>query len=154
MAGMETSECHDDGGLVVSIDILAPPERVFRALTDPAELITWWDTLDGCTVDEWTVELRVGGRFDARGRRTDGRPLDAKGEFVVVEPPTHLAFRWRPSWEPGLDMTVAYHLEAVPAGTRVTLRHQRRAHPSTVSGHHSYRKARTGSTREARRAGT
>ena len=28
--------------IVVEIEIAAPPERVFRALTDPRQLLLWW----------------------------------------------------------------------------------------------------------------
>lgn len=34
------------GRLFATVDIAAPAERVFRALTDPAELLQWWGYLE------------------------------------------------------------------------------------------------------------
>lgn len=133
---MTTMTYQDDGTLLVNIDIAASPERVFRSLTDPADLIAWWAIPLGCRVHECQVELRVGGQWRMSGRGTDGEPVEVEGEFLLVDAPHRLAFRWRPNWEPGLDTVVSYHLEAVGAGTRVTLRHQRQlfpAHPHEAS---------------------
>ena len=32
----------DQDAVVTEIEIAAPPERVFEALTDPAQLMLWW----------------------------------------------------------------------------------------------------------------
>jgi len=32
----------DQDSIVTEIEIAAPPERVFEALTDPAQLMLWW----------------------------------------------------------------------------------------------------------------
>ena len=32
----------DQDAIVTEIEIAAPPERVFQALTDPAQLMLWW----------------------------------------------------------------------------------------------------------------
>lgn len=143
----------DDGTVLVSIDIAASPERVFRALTDPADLMAWWAFPLGCRVGEWQVELRVGGQWRMSGRGTNGEPVEAEGEYLLVDAPHRLAFRWRPNWEPGPGTIVSYHLEATGGGTRVTLRHQRQSSLAVHPTPQSCRKARIGSTREARRAG-
>lgn len=150
---MTTMTYQDDGTVLVRIDIAASPERVFRALTDPADLTAWWAIPLGCRVQEWDVELRVGGQWRMSGRGTNGEPVEAGGEFLLVDAPHRLVFRWRPNWESGPDTVVSYHLEPIGAGTRVTLQHQRRSSLAVPPTSQSYRKARIGSTREARRAG-
>lgn len=112
-----------EGVILASVDIATSPERAFRALTDPAELVKWWGIPGRCQAVEWTIDLRVGGRWEVRGDGIDGRRFGVEGEFLAIEAPTRLVLRWRPSWEPGLYMTISYRLEAVPLGTRVTLRH-------------------------------
>jgi uncharacterized protein YndB with AHSA1/START domain len=81
------------------------PERVWRALTEPAELEAWFPT---------TIE----------GERTAGAPLtfafrrgeaDAfQGRMIGCEPPRLLEFMW------GTDK-IRFELEPVAHGTRLTL---------------------------------
>jgi uncharacterized protein YndB with AHSA1/START domain len=127
------------GVVVASVDIAAPPERVFRALTDPRELATWWGSPDDYRTEQWSLELRVGGRWEARGQGADGRPFRIMGEFLVIEPGARLVQTWRPSWEPGLATTLAYRLDLVPGGTRVTVRHEGFAHHDDACRGHAPR---------------
>jgi uncharacterized protein YndB with AHSA1/START domain len=52
----------DLDAIVSEIEIAAPPERVFRALTDRAQLIRWWDN-DACKCSVWEMDARVGGKW-------------------------------------------------------------------------------------------
>jgi uncharacterized protein YndB with AHSA1/START domain len=112
-----------EGVVLATVDVAASPERVFTALTDPTELVQWWGVPGEYRSAEWTIDLRVGGRWELRGYRTDGHLFLVEGEYLAIEAPTRLVLRWRPSWEPGPDTTVSYRLEAIPGGTRITLRH-------------------------------
>ena len=93
-----------------TVDIAAPPERVFRALTDPAELAEWWGP-------------------DAPG--------DAAR---VVDPPHTVEYTWRARWDDAVPGTVRYELapaevDGLP-GTRVTVTHtgpQMRARPAWLA---------------------
>ena len=90
-----------------------PVERVWRAITDPAELANWFG-------DTARLDLRPGGDglFTWEG--------DASAAVVeVVEPPRRFAF-W---WTPGVGDTVTpenrtlvdFTLDAVEGGTRLRL---------------------------------
>ena len=48
------------GVILATVEIRAPIERVFRALTDPNELVRWWGSADTYRTEEWTADLRVG----------------------------------------------------------------------------------------------
>jgi uncharacterized protein YndB with AHSA1/START domain len=113
------------GIILASVEIAAPPERVFRALTDPTELTRWWGSPDTYRTEEWTSDLRVGGRWRSRGRGADGRPFSVGGEFLKIDPPRLLVQTWQPDWaEGGLATTITYRLEPTAGGTRLTLRHE------------------------------
>jgi uncharacterized protein YndB with AHSA1/START domain len=62
-----------------------PIERVWRAITDPAELADWFPS-------QVTGELRPGGvlRFSFPGHDLP----DTEGEITELEPPRRLAFWW------------------------------------------------------------
>jgi hypothetical protein len=55
MSKMPSSEITPARDAIVGeVEVAAPPERVFRALTDPAQLIRWWgDDICKTSVWEW-----------------------------------------------------------------------------------------------------
>src|SRR5258708_36262529 len=53
----------DLDALVAEIDIAAPAERVFKALTDPAQLKHWF-TSPECPAKIWNMDARLGGKYD------------------------------------------------------------------------------------------
>ncbi|MHB8645376.1 MAG: SRPBCC family protein [Thermomicrobiales bacterium] len=93
------------------IFIRATPERVFRALTEKADLEAWF-------VKEATVDLRVGGAL-----RLFWDPESVEGVFLEVDPPRRVVFTWdeRPQVE-GIT-TSAFTLTAEGDGTRLHLIH-------------------------------
>jgi uncharacterized protein YndB with AHSA1/START domain len=110
-----------EGHILATVEIAAPPERVFRALASP-ELLDWWVRPGVFDTREWTGDVRVGGRWRASGVGK-GRPYVLEGEFLEVDPPQKLLHTWRTAGAPGAPTTVTYLLERLDGGTRITLRH-------------------------------
>lgn len=106
----------------VAIVIEAPPAAVFRALLEPDALARWFG--QGGTV---SVEPRVGGRYDLAWRyQVDGRDV-VGGPTRILEliPDRRLVVDWT-DWrgDPSVTgQTIAFDLEPVAEGTRVTLVH-------------------------------
>jgi len=124
------------GVIHASVEIAAPPERVFAALTNASDVVRWWGSADTYRLEEFTADLRVGGLWRSRGRAADGRPFQAEGEFLEVDAPRLLVQTWIPDWAPGLRTTLTYRLDAIPGGTRLTLRHEGfGAHREAFEGH-------------------
>ncbi len=113
----------EQGTILASVEIAAPPERVFRALTSE-ELVKWWGAEDVYQTKEWSADLRVGGRWRAAGVTADGKPYVVDGEFIEVDPPRKLVQTWNPDWDGGHVTRLTYRLEPIPDGTRVTLKHE------------------------------
>ncbi len=96
--------------------LLVPPERVWAALTNPAELSRWFG-------ESAEVDLRPGGAMHL-GFGADG---DANCVIQVVEPPTRFAFRWEAEGSAALNLPeppmtlVEFFLEPIPGGTRLRL---------------------------------
>ncbi|TGQ29080.1 MULTISPECIES: SRPBCC domain-containing protein [unclassified Mesorhizobium] len=124
---MPTMHAMTNGETVLaSADINSPPERVFSALvTDEVE--RWWGSADIYRMTGWSADLRVGGRWSVIVRTADGRRLPAGGEFLEIEAPRRIVQTRKYEWDhPTLgrrETKVAYLLEPIATGTRVTICH-------------------------------
>jgi uncharacterized protein YndB with AHSA1/START domain len=87
------------GVVKAEIEIGASPDRVFQALTDPAELAAWWGDAAMYRTYDWQVDLRAGGAWSSRARGADGSEMTVGGEYLEVDPPRLLVYTWRPSWD-------------------------------------------------------
>lgn len=111
------------GMLLASVEIKATPERVFRALASE-DIAKWWGSPELYRVTEWSGDVRVGGHWRSVGVDREGKPFEVSGEYVEVDPPKKLVQTWQPKWINGPVTTVTYRLDAIPGGTRVTVRHE------------------------------
>jgi uncharacterized protein YndB with AHSA1/START domain len=92
------------------LEISAPRERVWAALTEPEQLLRWFPDKRA------EIDLRPGG---AAVLEWD----EAKAEAVVdvVEPPGRFVFRWRPEGLGRPFTTVSFKLEPIEDGASTRL---------------------------------
>ena len=120
----ETAEAVTDnaqGQILASVEIAAPPERVFQALASK-EIVNWWVRPGVFSTTEWRGDVRVGGRWRSAGIAR-GEAYEIEGEFLEIDPPRKLVITWQRIGAEDAPTTVAYSLEPLDGGTRVTLRH-------------------------------
>src|SRR6266403_5504106 len=98
-----------EGQILASVEIAAPPERVFRALASK-DIIDWWVRPGLFDTRQWSGDVRVGGHWEASGMG-GGRPYALEGAFLEVEPPRKLVHTWSPAGALAAATTVAYLLE-------------------------------------------
>jgi uncharacterized protein YndB with AHSA1/START domain len=114
----------DAGTIFAEIEIEAPRERVFTALTDPGELAAWWGSADTYRTFDWQLDVRPGGEWSCKAKSAQGDSLSSvHGRYLVVEPPRLLVYTWHPSWDGFAASTVRCELESVESGTRVRVKH-------------------------------
>ena len=126
----------DQDAVEAEIFIAAPPERVFQAITDPAQMARWWGQKGLYRITERQVDLRPGGRWSSVGVGADGKPFRVDGEYLEVDPPRLLVHTWVPSYRDLPTTTVRWELEPsdiqglrpsgpqrMGTGTRLKLRH-------------------------------
>jgi len=111
------------GMILATVEIEAPPERVFHALTASEDIVKWWGSEDAYRTTEWTADVRPGGRWRAGGVSADGSRFSVGGEFLEVDAPHKLVQTWVADWDGGNTTTITYRIEAIDGGTRITLRH-------------------------------
>jgi uncharacterized protein YndB with AHSA1/START domain len=122
----------DQDAVVTEIFVAAPPERVFRALTDSRELVEWWGQKGMFRATHWDVDLRVGGKWrcDAEMR---GNTFWMSGEFLEIDPPKLLVYTWLSSMPGETPSTVRIDLVPESNGTRLKVRHSGlAAHPAAM----------------------
>ncbi|MDE9452056.1 MULTISPECIES: SRPBCC family protein [Rhodobacterales] len=97
------------------------PERLFRALTTK-EICNWWVRPGVFNTQEWSGDVREGGRWAAAGVG-GGQPYQLEGEFVVFEEPNRLVQTWKAVGAPFEPAMLTYELEPRSDGVQLTLRH-------------------------------
>lgn len=111
-----------NGILLASVEIAAPPERVFGALTRD-DVTRWWGSDDTYRTTRWTGDARVGGAWVAEDIGRAGA-FSVHGEFLEGDPPRKLVQIWRAARDGSHATTITYRLEPIAGGTRGTLRHE------------------------------
>ena len=97
------------------VDLPAPPEEVFRHLTDPAAMIRWMG-------QHATLDPVPGGAFEV-----DINGVPVRGRYLEVEPPRRVLVSWgvagNGDMPPGAT-EVEFTLTPIAAGTRLRLVHR------------------------------
>lgn len=115
--------------VITEIEIAAPPERVFNALIDPAQLTRWF-TNPGCPTKLWEMDAKAGGRYryvteEGSTKVNEVSQFECHGEILEIDPPRLLAYSWIANWHENksLRTIVRWELSGSAAGTRVRVTH-------------------------------
>ncbi len=100
----------------------APREVVFRALSDPSELATWWGPA-GFTIPSLEFQPRVGESYRIEMQPPEGDAFFLIGEFREVDPPSRLAFTfvWEDPDPDDVETAVDLTFRDLGAATEVAL---------------------------------
>jgi uncharacterized protein YndB with AHSA1/START domain len=119
----------DQDAIVSEIQINAPAERIFKALTDAAELKRWF-TNPECPVKSWQMDARVGGSYSYATEKgsivVNGvNEFKCQGEILECDPPRVLVYTWSASWHDDTSKRTVVRWELAPkqGGTHVKVTH-------------------------------
>ena len=128
----------DQDVIALEVQIGAPPDRVFQAITDPTQLLRWWGQKGIYHGTKWSADLRPGGQWRCDGvSDTDGSAFHVSGEYLEVDPPRVLSHTWIASWSGPMKTVVRWELEAAEGGTLMRLQHSGFAGaPAAAKGHY------------------
>jgi uncharacterized protein YndB with AHSA1/START domain len=107
--------------IVSEIQIAAPPERVFRALSDPGELKRWFSGPE-CPAKSWKMDARVGGQYSYATEKgsivVNGvSEFECHGEILECDPPRLLVYTWIANWHDDASKRTVVRWELVQKGT-------------------------------------
>lgn len=98
----------------------APRELVFKVMTDPKAIPSFWGPRDQKTVVD-TMDVRVGGKWRFVHTGPDGETAAFRGEFKEIVPPERLVQTFEFEGWPGKISTDITILEDIGGGrTRLT----------------------------------
>jgi len=119
----------DQDAVVTEVEIAAPPERVFQALVDPKQVMSWW-TSDECRIESFAMETKPGGRWSydtKQGKlKVNGvSKFHCDGEVLEFDPPRLLAYSWVANWHDDKTKRTVVRWELTPkaGGTHVKVTH-------------------------------
>ena len=119
----------DQDAIVSEIDVAAPAERVFQALTDPQQLMRWWNS-EECTTEFFEMDTRPGGqwRFGTKKSKLNVNAVNrfsCHGEVLECDPPHLLAYTWISNWHDDKSRKTIVRWELTPTkdGTHVKVTH-------------------------------
>jgi uncharacterized protein YndB with AHSA1/START domain len=119
----------NNDSIVTEIHIAAPAERVFKALTQPRELVRWFKN-PSCPDHLWEMDARLGGRYRYVTEKgtvvVNGvSEFECHGEILEIDPPHLLVYSWIANWhdDKSLRTVVRWELTSDAAGTNVKVTH-------------------------------
>jgi uncharacterized protein YndB with AHSA1/START domain len=117
--------------------IKAPPERVYAAWTDPAQLKQWFGP-ENVQTRELVADARVGGQFRWDLINSDGEEMTMSGEYRELVPGKKVVLAWQ--WEDDEDREnhisiVTVELDDADGGTELRLTHEQLPLEESRDGH-------------------
>ena len=111
-----------DRTLTITRRLAAPREAVFRAWTDPAELVKWWGP-DGFTTPVCEVDLRPGGAWRTCMLGSQGQKNFCSGLYREIVEPERLefTFAWDTDGVRGHETVITLEFHERDGGTEFTL---------------------------------
>ena len=114
----------DQDSIIAEVDIAAPPERVFKAISDPQEVLRRAPELHA-----YEMDLRLGGRWYLEMRPPQPYQgvsvIRHDGEIVELNPPRLLVYTWTANFhkDPQGKSIVRWELTPTRSGTHVKVTH-------------------------------
>ena len=113
MTATDTTARSQTESITFEFDLRHPPEKVWRALTDPALLAEW-------LLPVFDLELEPGAAFTFKTQPHPGWDGSVNCRFLEIEPQRKLSYRWVVV---DMDTVVTFTLEPTASGTRLSLVH-------------------------------
>ena len=110
--------------IIEEITIQARADRIFTALTSPAQRVQWWGAEGRFKATHMESDLRPGGKWLMSGIGVGGTPFTIRGEYREIQRPRLLCFTRLPSWQGDtLETLVRFDLSEQDGVTTVRVTH-------------------------------
>ena len=113
MTATDTTARSQTEAITFEFDLRHPPEKVWRALTDPALLAEW-------LLPVFDLELEPGAAFTFKTQPHPGWDGSVNCRFLEIEPQRKLSYAWVVG-DMAIDTVVTFTLTPTASGTRLSL---------------------------------
>jgi len=110
---VDTTDRSQTGSLSFEFDLHHPPEKVWRALTDPALLAEW-------LLPVFDLKLETGAAFTFKTQPYPGWDGVVNCRILEIEPHKKLSYAWVVG-DMALDTVVTFTLTPTPSGSHLSL---------------------------------
>ena len=114
----------DTGMVIVAAAFVTDTEQLFRAVTESAEIATWWGGGRGGSTVRWRGRAVAGESWRGEGIFSRDRCFVASGEFLAVDPGRRLLQSWQADWDGMAPTEVSMLFEPIDGGAVLTLVHK------------------------------
>lgn len=104
--------------IVITSTFAAPPETVFKAITDPVLIPRWWGPRRLTTTVD-TMEVRPGGHWRFVQKDAEGNTYAFHGEYREIIPSKKLVYTFEYEGMAGHEMIETVTFEGLESKTRV-----------------------------------
>ncbi|WP_420557268.1 SRPBCC family protein [Roseovarius sp.] len=114
------------GEVRITRDFPVTPERLFRAVTQRAEVLEWWGH-DGMTLPDTALDFTREGPWHSEMRDADGNRYRMSGQVTHVDPPHSVGFTWTWHLPEGMrapESHVTFTVTPAAGGARLTIDHR------------------------------
>jgi uncharacterized protein YndB with AHSA1/START domain len=118
-----TTPHDDEGTLVLTRTLDAPPARVFDAWLNREEWQAWIGP-EGVQCEVPLLEPRLGGRYRVLMHLSGGQTIPVAGVFTVIERPHILAMTWGMEGDPSRQSLLTITFKKLGKSTELTLRQE------------------------------
>jgi uncharacterized protein YndB with AHSA1/START domain len=122
----------DNNQVTIETFLNAPPERVWKAWTDPDSVLKWTGSDPNGTGVKAKIDLRPGGSFEITFRNSDQTEFTSMGTYKEIREYRKLVFSWVWKNEPGVESLVTIVL--IPEGSCTLMQFEHRDF-GTASAH-------------------
>ena len=133
---MEQASLKEKPSLTLNRSYPVPPERVWRAWTDPEAIKRWWGPGGEAAVSFARLDVREGGRFRIVFGGADGKAHEVQGVYKEVVPNRRLVFTWVwPNSTPERESLVTIEFRAAGRGTELVFTQEQFFDATVRDGH-------------------
>jgi uncharacterized protein YndB with AHSA1/START domain len=101
----------------ISWNFSHPPNKVWRAWTDPSIAKLWFGSDPAGKVLNANFDVQIKGAFSVTFANSDGAEFTCQGVYKEIDPPSRLVFTWGWASQPEVAELISLQFTPTEAGT-------------------------------------
>ena len=128
----------DETPVMVRRHLLATPQNVFAAFSEPRLVSRWLTPSPDITLTLLQFDFRQGGAYRFAYGLPDRHTVIVGGSYRVIDPPLRIVFSWiiePPDEHAGIESLVTVTITPEGTGSKLVILHEKLTRPDAVARH-------------------